>query len=66
MLYSASKICGLFGYKNKTEKTDVLFLAAVLHDSFKYGTNPDEVRQLIFFPDGHLRYSWVYDGAIIL
>ena len=29
-------------------------------------SNPDEVRQLIFFPDGHLRYSWVYDGAIIL
>lgn len=29
-------------------------------------TNPDEIRQLILFPDGHLRYSWVYPGAIIL
>ena len=26
----------------------------------------DEVRQLIFFPDGHLRYDWQYPGAILL
>ncbi len=26
----------------------------------------DEVRQLIFFPDGHLRYDWQYKGAILL
>jgi hypothetical protein len=26
----------------------------------------DEIRQLIFFPDGHLRYDWQYKGAIIL
>ncbi len=24
------------------------------------------IRQLIFFPDGHLRYDWQYQGAIIL
>lgn len=29
-------------------------------------TDPEEVRQLIFFPDGHLRYDWVYPGAILL
>lgn len=29
-------------------------------------TNKEEVRQLIYFPDGHLRYSWNYEGAIIL
>lgn len=29
-------------------------------------TSPDEVRQLIFFPDGHLRYDWQYPGAILL
>ena len=28
--------------------------------------NPEEVRQLIFFPDGHLRYDWQYKGAILL
>jgi len=29
---------------------------------------PDEedIRQLIFFPDGHLRYDWQYAGAILL
>lgn len=26
----------------------------------------EEVRQLIFFPDGHLRYDWQYPGAILL
>jgi len=31
-----------------------------------HSPNPDKVRQLIYFPDGHLRYSWVYPGAIIM
>ncbi|MBI5065407.1 hypothetical protein HZA97_04155 [Candidatus Woesearchaeota archaeon] len=26
----------------------------------------EEIRQLIFFPDGHLRYDWQYKGAILL
>ena len=26
---------------------------------------PDTIRSLIYFPDGHLRYSWDYPGAII-
>lgn len=26
----------------------------------------DRIRQLIFFPDGHLRYDWQYPGAILL
>ena len=29
-------------------------------------TNPEEIRQLIFFPDGSLRYSWNYEAARIL
>ena len=28
--------------------------------------DPDDIRQLIFFPDGHLRYSWTKKGAIII
>ena len=30
--------------------------------------NPDseELRNLIFFPDGHLRYYWQYPGSIIV
>jgi len=26
----------------------------------------ERIRQLIFFPDGHLRYDWQYGGAILL
>jgi molybdenum cofactor biosynthesis enzyme MoaA len=26
----------------------------------------DELRQLIFFPDGHIRYDWVHEGAILV
>lgn len=26
----------------------------------------EELRQLIYFPDGHLRYDWQYPGAILL
>lgn len=26
----------------------------------------EELRQLIFFPDGHLRYDWQYTGALLL
>lgn len=26
----------------------------------------ENLRQLIFFPDGHLRYDWRYEGAILL
>jgi molybdenum cofactor biosynthesis enzyme MoaA len=29
-------------------------------------TKQDSIRNLIFFPDGHLRYCWDHDGAIIL
>lgn len=29
-------------------------------------TNPDKARNLIFFPDGHIRYEWEKDGGILL
>lgn len=29
-------------------------------------TNPENGRQLIFFPDGHLRYEWEKEGGILL
>jgi molybdenum cofactor biosynthesis enzyme MoaA len=28
--------------------------------------NPENMRQLIFFPDGHLYYDWVHTGAILM
>jgi len=29
-------------------------------------TNPDNLRQIIFFPDGQIRYDWRYPGARLL
>ena len=26
----------------------------------------DNLRQIIVFPDGHIRYDWNYEGAILL
>lgn len=37
-----------------------------LTNCLTHSSSPDEIRQLIYFPDGHLRYSWEYEGAIIL
>jgi len=35
-------------------------------DSLTLDSNSEDIRQLIFFPDGHLRYDWQYEGAVIL
>lgn len=37
-----------------------------LTDSLTIDKRSDNLRQLIFFPDGHLRYDWQYQGAILL
>jgi molybdenum cofactor biosynthesis enzyme MoaA len=37
-----------------------------LTDSLTIDPASDDLRQLIFFPDGHLRYDWRYPGAILL
>ena len=37
-----------------------------LGNSLTIDSNSEELRQLIFFPDGHLRYDWQYEGAILL
>jgi molybdenum cofactor biosynthesis enzyme MoaA len=37
-----------------------------INNCLTHSTNPDEVRQLIFAADGHLRYSWTYPGAILI
>lgn len=37
-----------------------------LTDSLTLEPRSDDLRQLIFFPDGHLRYDWQYPGAILL
>lgn len=37
-----------------------------LSDCLTENPSAEEVRQLIFFPDGHLRYDWQYGGATLL
>jgi len=37
-----------------------------LTNSLTRDTNPEKGRQLIFFPDGHIRYDWEKKGAILL
>lgn len=37
-----------------------------LTDCLTRDPSTEDIRQLIFFPDGHLRYDWEYEGAIIL
>jgi molybdenum cofactor biosynthesis enzyme MoaA len=37
-----------------------------LSDCLTIKPNTEDLRQLIFFPDGHLRYDWQYKGAVLL
>lgn len=37
-----------------------------LTDSLTIESTGEDLRQLIFFPDGHLRYDWQYPGAVLL
>lgn len=37
-----------------------------MSDCLTIKPNTEDLRQLIFFPDGHLRYDWQYKGAILL
>ena len=45
---------------------DVYGQNVCLTDSLTIAAQTDDLRQLIFFPDGHLRYDWQYPGAILL
>jgi pyruvate-formate lyase-activating enzyme len=36
-----------------------------LSNCLTHSTDPETMRQLIWYPDNHLRYSWEYPGAII-
>jgi len=37
-----------------------------LGNSLTRDSNPENIRQLIFFPDGHIRYDWEKEGATLL
>ena len=37
-----------------------------LSDCLTMRSDGEELRQLIFFPDGHIRYDWQHEGAILI
>ena len=37
-----------------------------LSDCLTIRPDTEDLRQLIFFPDGHLRYDWQYEGAVLV
>ena len=45
---------------------DYLGQNVCMSDCLTIKPNTEDLRQLIFFPDGHLRYDWQYKGAILL
>ena len=48
------------------EVFDVFGQNVCITDCLTYDENPDELRQIIFMPNGNLRYSWQHEGAILL
>jgi molybdenum cofactor biosynthesis enzyme MoaA len=48
------------------EVFDVRGQNVCLTDCLTIAPSTEDIRQLIFFPDGHLRYDWQYEGAILL
>jgi hypothetical protein len=49
----------VFDYKGQ----NVCLSNCLTHEPY---TDKSVMRNLIFFPDGHLRYDWEYQGAILL
>jgi pyruvate-formate lyase-activating enzyme len=48
------------------EVFDVNGVSVCLRDCLTLEPNTDEIRQLIFYPDGRLMYDWQYEGAVLL
>lgn len=45
---------------------DVAGQNVCLYNCLTLDAESDDLRQLIYFPDGHIRYDWRYPGAILL
>ena len=66
MSSSKRKVTLLMTLMHGAEVYDVDGQNVCLTDCLTRDPSTDDLRQLIFFPDGHLRYDWEYEGAIIL
>lgn len=56
----------LMTLQNGAEVYDVDSQNICLTDALTIKPKSDNLRQIIFFPDGHLRYDWQYKGAILI
>lgn len=56
----------LLSYGHNSRIFDVNGQNVCLTDALSIKPNTDDIRQMIFFPDGHIRFDWQYKGAIIL
>lgn len=56
----------LMTFSYGAEVYDLFGQNVAISDCLTIKPETDEIRQLIFFPDGHLRYDWQYKGAILM
>lgn len=56
----------LLSYGHNSRIFDVKGQNVCLTDALTIKPSTDDIRQMIFFPDGHIRFDWQYQGAIIL
>lgn len=56
----------LLSYGHNSRIFDVNGQNVCLTDALTIKPGTDDIRQMIFFPDGHIRFDWQYKGAIIL
>lgn len=56
----------LLSYGHSSRIFDIDGQNVCLTDALTIKPSTDDIRQMIFFPDGHIRFDWQYKGAIIL
>ena len=56
----------LLSYGHNSRIFDMNGQNVCLTDALTIKPGTDDIRQMIFFPDGHIRFDWQYKGAIIL
>lgn len=56
----------LLSYGHNSRIFDIDGQNVCLTDALTIKPGTDDIRQMIFFPDGHIRFDWQYKGAIIL
>ncbi|KKT83514.1 MAG: hypothetical protein UW80_C0012G0005 [Microgenomates group bacterium GW2011_GWC1_44_9] len=66
MMLTPKKIAAINNWLEKNGRLLLSYGHVCLTDALSIKPNTDDIRQMIFFPDGHIRFDWQYKGAIIL